>query len=433
MSAMIDEDWAATPRLGLGTGFADGPPGGADRADLWRRIWFTIGALILYRLGGYLPIPGLDPQGIRELFGRDDWGVLGLLDLLTGGAMWRLSIFALGIAPYISAFIILQLVSAIAPRLGRLGAEGPAGRRAVNQYARILTVVIAGVQAVGVAFALEAMPGLVAAPSLLFEATAVLTLVTGTIFLMWLAEQITERGIGDGVLVILACGIVGRLPFDLSTLFEMVKTGDLEAYWPLATLLLMVAIIALVVVVERAVRWIPVHDPGKTISSGDSAGRYVHLALRLNPAGILAPLAASVLATPVWDLVLGAGGRDTPFLSHLASTGIGYVLANGLLMVLFGVFFGLAVLDSAQIAKKLTDSGGWIPGFRSGENTARYLRRTQIILALIGTAYLVTACVLPELIYRRFYWPLPLPGLEFFLLAWVMVHILERVRPALRS
>ncbi len=433
MSAMIDEDRVAVPRRGLAGGFADGRSGG-EPAEMWRRFWFTLGALLVLRLGSYLPLPGLDPLGMRAFSSTHQTGLLGLLDMLAGGdVLRRLSILALGIMPYISAFIIVQLISHIVPRLRSLAAEGDAGRRRLNQYARILTVALAALQAFGVAMALESSPGLVMAPGFLFEAATILALAAGAIFVMWLAEQITVRGVGDGVLVILACGFLSHLPFALSGVIEWVKMGDLEGYWLLVTLLVIAAVVALVVLVERAERRIPIHDPGGEVGIGGPAGSYAHLVLKVNPTGIFAPLAASVLAKPLWDLVTGSTGHDTPFLGHLASTGLGYVLVDSVLIILFAIYFGLAIFDPEEIAKKLTDAGGWIPGFHPGENTARYLRRTQAVLALTGAIYLVAACVLPELIYVRFYLPLPFSGLELFLLAWVMVRIIERMRPIVRS
>jgi preprotein translocase subunit SecY len=428
MSAEIS---AVARRAGLAGGFSDGPSGGAEPAEIWRRLCFTLVALIVYRLGGYIPMPGLDPQGMRELLGLGTGGILGLLDMFAGGATLRFSLFALGIMPYVSAFIIVQLVGAIVPGLRRLAGEGPAGRRAVNQYARLLALALAGLQAFGVASGLEAMPGLVAAPDILFKATTVLTLAAGTIFLMWLAEQITERGIGDGALLILACGIVGRLPFGVSMLFEMVRTGELEGYWPLPVLLLTAAVVALVVVVERAMRWIPVTDPGGAADVG-AAGGDAHLPLKLNPTGILAPLAAAVLTAPLWDIARSLGGREASWLEDLARSGVGYALVEGLLIFFFAVVFGLAAFDPEQIAAKPKETDGSLAGFRPGEDSNRRLRRTQTVLAFAGALYLLAVCVLPDLIYRGFRLLAPVHGFQLFLLAWLLLRVLDRVRPLLR-
>jgi preprotein translocase subunit SecY len=246
--------------------------------------------------------------------------------MFSGGAIRHLSLFVLGIMPYISAFVIVQLASVVAPRLRRLAAEGPAGRRALNQYARLPTLVLAGFQAIGVASGLESIRGLVAVPGLLFDVTTVLTLTASAIFLMWLAEQITERGIGDGVLGILAGGFFSHLPFALSTL----GTDAMPGYWFLVMLLIAVAVIALVVAVERAVRWIPIHDLERETGIAMAAGAYARLPLRLNPTGILAPLAASVLAGPLWGIAIDLGGRGDSRLERLARSITAHLLVEGL-------------------------------------------------------------------------------------------------------
>ena len=428
MSAMIDEDRATRPRVAVG--FAEGPPGGG--ADLWRRLWFTLGALIVYRLGTYLSIPGIDPVAASEFFRWSQGGIIGLLDMFAGGGMRRFSIFALGIMPHVSAFIMLQFAGVIAPGLRRLGAEGPAGRRALNQYARILTVAVAGLQAVGFAVAFQSAPGLVASPGPMFEVLAVVTLVAGAILLMWLAEQITQRGVGFGALVILACEIASGLPFGISRLFEQVKTGDLDVHMLLVVLLVSAAVVALVAIVEPAVRRITIHDPGGEVGIGGAAGGYAHLTLRLNPTGILAPLAASVMATPLWGIARALGGRDAPWLERLAGSGIGYVLVEGLLIFFFAGVFGLAIFDPGQIAMKAPDSGGRFSGVRPHDSSARQLRRTQAVLALTGAVYLVVVCVLPSLIYGALHLVPPLGRIQLFLLAWVIVRILEWARSILR-
>jgi preprotein translocase subunit SecY len=429
MSAVIDEDRA--PRLGLAVGFAEGPPGGG--ADLWRRLWFTLGALIVYRLGTYLPIPGIDPVAASEFFRASQGGIIGLLDMFAGGGIRRFSIFALGIMPYVSAFIMLQFAGVIAPGLRRLAAEGPTGRRALNQYARILTIAVAGLQAVGFAVAFESVRELVASPGHAFEVLAVVALAAGAILLMWLAEQITERGVGFGVLAILACGIASGLPFGISRLFEQVKTGDLDVHVLLVVPLVSAAVVALVAVVESAVRRIPIHGPGGEVGIDGAVGGYPHLTLRLNPTGILAPLAASVMAAPLWGIARALGGRDAPWLERLAGSGIGYVLVEGLLIFFFAGVFGLAIFDPGQIAMKAPDSGGQFSGFRTDDSSARQLRWTQAVLALTGAVYLVVVCVLPSLIYRALHLVPPLGGIQLFLLAWVMVRFLEWARPILRQ
>jgi preprotein translocase subunit SecY len=273
----------------------------------------------------------------------------------------------------------------------------------------------------------------VGSPGRVFEALAVVTLVTGAIFLMWLAEQITERGIGDGVVLILACGVVSRLPVAFGIGFDYVRLGDLEFYWFPITLATTVAIVLLVVFVERAVRRIWIHDPGGEIGIAGVRPGYAQVPLRINPSGILVPLAASAFTAPLWGIATDIGGHDPSWLERLASSGFVRLLVEGLLIFFFAIFFGLVAFDPEQVAKKLKDSGGWIPGFRPGDNTAHYLRRTRAVLALVAAVYLVVVCALPDIIYRWLHLPLLLSGFSFFLLAWVMVRILDWIRSALQS
>ena len=350
MSAMTDEGRAPRPRVAVG--FEEGPSGGD--ADLWRRLWFTLGALIVYRIGSCLPMPGLDLFALSEFLHTRSSGLLGLLELLTGGdVMSRVSIFALGILPYISAFIIVELVSRIVPRLGGWGASGLTGRHRLNQYTRFVAVALAALQALGVAFGLEAAFGVVLAPGHLFEATTVLTLMAGAIFVMWLAEQITVRGLGNGALVVLVCGIVSHLPFALSTLIESVKTGDLTSHWYFGMLLMTAAVVALVVVVERATRWITICGPRGAIGARAADGRYAHIALKLNPTQVWAPIATGILAIPLSGTIASAGGRGSFLYWSFTIGGVGYFSLYGFLIALFAIFFGLATFDPAQTARML--------------------------------------------------------------------------------
>lgn len=282
--------------------------------------------------------------------------------MLTGsGVVGHRSIFALGILPYISAFVIVELASRIVPRLGRLATGGPAGRRGLNQYARVIAVALAALQAAGVAFALQSLYGIAPAPGLLFEATTILTLVAGAIFVMWLAEQITARGLGSGALVILVCGIVSHLPFALAKLLDSVKTGDLDVRWLLGAPLMAAAVVPLVVVVERATRWITIYDPHGEMGVRAADGRYAHIGLKLNSTQVWAPIAAGILAAPLSGNIASAGDRGTFLYRHFMIGGSGYFLLYGLLIALFAVFFGLATFDPERIASKLKDSGGFVP------------------------------------------------------------------------
>ena len=433
MPVVIDEALAHAPRLALAADFAGWPPDGSgDRGGLWRRLWFTLGALIVYRLSTFFPMPGIDPVALAEFFQRRASGILGLIDLLSGGAMQRFSITALGIAPYVSALVIVHLASYLVPRLGGLAIEGPAGRRALNQYARILTVALAGLQAIGFAIAFQSVRGMVLVPGHAFEVLTVVTLIAGALFLLWLAEQITARGIGDGVIAILACGIASRLPFGITHAVGQVRTGETSPSWLPVTLGAAAAIILVVVLVERAVCRVWIHDPGGEIGTASATPGFTQIPLPLNPSGVLVPLAASVFIAPLRGIVADLTERDASWLERLVSSGMGYALIDGSLIFFFAIFFGLAAFDPDQIARKLKDSGGWIPGVRPGDNTARYLRRTRTVLALGGAVYLVVVCVLPDVVYRWFHLPLPLSGFSLFLLAWMMIRMLDSMRPFLR-
>lgn len=426
MSVVIDEDVASVPRPGLAGGFADGPPGGGrhDPAELWRRLLFTLGALIVYRIGLYLPIPGLDLVALDKL---------RHISFFTGGeSIPDISIFSLGILPYISAFIIVELASRIVPRLGAMAADGPTGRCRLNQYARFVAVALAALQAFGVAFGLEAALDVVPAPGPLFEATTVLTLVAGAIFVMWLAEQITARGWGNGALVVLVCGIVSHVPFALSTLIESVRRGDLDSHWLLVLLPMTAAVVALVVVVERATLWITIYDPRGAIGTRAADGRYARIALKLNPTQAWAPIATAILAIPLSGTIATAGGRDSFLHGSFMIGGSGYFSLYGLLIALSAVFVGFLTFDPAQTARMIKDSGGFVPGYRPGENTARHLRKTQTTVMVIGAAYLVAVCVLPDVVCRwAGVWP-PFVGYQIFLMTWLTVHILDRMRPYVR-
>jgi preprotein translocase subunit SecY len=431
MSVTIDEDVASAPRPGLARGFADGPPGGSpgDRSELLRRLLFTLGALIVYRIGTLLPIPGIDLRAVSAFFAERSSGIIGLLDMFGGSAIGHVSIFALGIMPYISAFIIVQLASHIIPQLGRLTAGGTAERTRLNQYARILAAVLAAFQAVGVAVALKGVPGLVGTPSLIFEATTVVTMVAGAVFLMWLAEQITANGTGDGALLILACSIVSRLPFNLNNALNAVRTGDMEFIWVLGALLMVAAFLAAVAFMECAERRNPLYDPGYEIGQGCPPGSYRNVPLRINPAGVVPALAAGIFVAPLLQSIVTIGGPETVAARYF-SGGRGFDLLYGALLVMFAAYFNFAILDPGATAKKPAESGGFLPSDGSRERTAR---RMQWLHFAVAALYVAAVCMLPLLIYRWTHLPFLLSGFQIFLLAWVMVRVLERVRASWQS
>jgi len=400
MSAMIDEDGTGTPRRGNARGFAGGPPDGSpgDREDLWRRLLFTLGALVVYRVGHYLPIPGLDLAAIDAL---------RRIDFFAGGiSIPDLSIFSLGIMPYISAFIIVQLASRIFPRLG-----GSTERVRLGNLVRILTMALAAFEAAGAAASLESIAGVVIVPGPLFMLMTIVSLVAGTLFLMWLAEQITVHGIGDGALVILACSILGRLPFNLSQAFEAVRMGAVEIASVFGALSMVTVFLAFVVFVERSERRIPLYDPGYEIGQGRSPGRYSNVPLRINPAGVLPALAAAIFVAPLLQSIAAIGGTEAIALRYF-SRGSGFDLLYGALIVVFAVYFNFAILEPRGAAKRPTES----------QDFPRSLH------VAVATCYVAAVCVLPLTIYRWTVWPFLLSGFQIFLVGWVMVRILERVR-----
>jgi len=419
MSVMIDEDAASVPHQGLAGGFASGPPGGnpGDRSELLRRLMFTLGALIVYRIGCYLPMPGLDLAMVDKL---------RHISFFTGGE--SISIFSLGIMPYISAFIVVQLASRIFPQLGGSTTGGAAARTRLNQYARISAAVLATFQAVGTAVALKGVPGLVGAPTPIFEAMAVVTTVAGTAFLMWLAEQITANGIGDGALLILACGIVSHLPFNLINALNAVRTGEMEFAWVLSALLMAAAFLVAVAFMECAKRRIPLYDPGYEIGQGGPPGSYRNVPLRINPAGVVPALAAGIFVAPLLQSIATIGGLGAVAARYFSSGG--FDLLYGALIAMFAAYFNFAILDPDAAATRPVESGGFLPGNGSGERTAR---RMQWLHIAVATVYVAAVCVLPLSIYRWTHLPSLLSGVQIFLLAWVMVRVLERVRASWQS
>jgi len=413
MSVMINENRSAKPRPGLASGFADGPPG--DRKDLWRRVLFTLGALFVYRIGAQLPLPGFDMLVVREFFAARSSGIIGLFEMYAGiAAIERVSIFALGIMPCVSAFIIVQLASRIISPLGKLAVGGPAQRARLNQYGRILTLVLAALQAVGVAFAFKRVPGLVGMPSPLFEVTTIITVVAGALYLMWLAEQISARGLGDGTLVILAFGVAGDLPNILGMHLEAHLAGELEGLWLLASPAMTAAFLVLVVFVECAERRRPI--------------RHGDVSRRINPAGVMPALAAGIFVGPLWQTIARVGGGEATQAGYF--TGVGYLLLYATLIVVLAVFFNFAALMPDEATKEVGESGSVSPGGGSGETAARLASVLPIVLA---AAYAAGVCVLPLLFYRWRNFSFVLSGFNIFLLGWLTTRILERGRASWQS
>ncbi len=404
--------------------------------DLKQRIFFTLVALIVYRLGTYIPIPGIDPIALNEIFKQNVGGILGMFDMFAGGALGRMTIFALNIMPYISASIIMQLLTVISPQLAQLKKEGETGRKKINQYARYGTVLLATVQGYGVAVGIENMSSqgmqAVMDPGLFFRVVTVITLVSGTLFLMWLGEQITQRGIGNGISLIIFTGIVSQLPMALSTTFELGRTGALSALFIVFLIIMSVATITFMVFIERAQRRILIQYPKRQVGSGGKSADSSHLPLKINTAGVIPPIfASSLLLLPVTFVSFnsGSGPEWLNFLSVMLSRGHPVYLSLYISMIAFFAFFYTAIVfNPKETADNLKKYGGFIPGIRPGENTANYLDYVLTRLTVVGAIYLSAVCLLPELLISKYKVPFYFGGTSLLIVVSVTMDTVTQVQ-----
>jgi len=404
--------------------------------ELKKRIWFTLGALIVYRLGTYIPLPGIDPAAVADIFNRQAGGILGMFNMFAGGALGRMTIFALNIMPYISASIIMQLMTTVMPQLEALKKEGEAGRKRINQYTRYLTVVITAAQAYGLAVGLEGMQSSVGAaviePGLFFRFVTVITLVGGTLFLMWLGEQITARGVGNGISLIIFAGIVAGLPRALAGTLELGRTGALSAGLIIVLLVMAVAVIFFIVFVERAQRRIIVQYPKRQQGNRMSAGESSHLPLKINTAGVIPPIfASSLLLMPITAIGFMAGQGPEWLTTVSAYLGRGQPLYLAIyigLIVFFAFFYTAVVFNPSDTADNLKKYGGFIPGIRPGKNTAEYLDRVLTRLTVIGAAYLAFVCLLPEILISQFAVPFYFGGTSLLIVVTVTMDTVAQVQ-----
>lgn len=403
--------------------------------ELKRRIWFTLGALIIYRFGTYIPLPGIDAAILKDIFAQQAGGIIGMFDVFAGGALGRMSIFALNIMPYISASIIMQLMQAVSPKLGELKKEGEAGRKKINQYTRYLTVVLCTFQAYGLATGLEGMRGTsgsaVMDPGMFFRATTVITLVGGTIFLMWLGEQVTQRGVGNGISLIIFAGIVAELPSALAGTLELGRTGALPAIAIIGFLLLAVIVIMIIVFVERAQRRIIVQYPKRQVGSRMFGGESSHLPLKLNTSGVIPPIFASSLLLLPLTAANFAGGSGPEWLADVtALLGRGqplFLVIYVSLIVFFAFFYTAIVFDPKETADNLRQHGGFIPGIRPGKNTADYLDHVLTRLTVVGALYLSVICIIPEFLISRFAVPFYFGGTSLLIVVTVTMDTVGQV------
>ena len=406
--------------------------------DLKARLIFLLLALVVYRLGAHIPVPGIDPVQLKQLFNSQQNGILGMFNMFSGGALSRFTVFALGIMPYISASIVMQLMTVVVPALESLKKEGEAGRRKITQYTRYGTVALATFQALGIAVALESQAGLVLDPGVGFRFVTVVSLVTGTMFLMWLGEQITERGLGNGISILIFAGIAAGLPSALGGLFELVRTGSMHALSAIFICALAVGVTFLVVFVERGQRKILVNYAKRQVGNKVYAGQSSHLPLKLNMAGVIPPIfASSIILLPATLTSWFSSGSSTRWLSDIAdilSPGKPlYVLLYAAAIVFFCFFYTALVFNSRETADNLKRNGALVPGIRPGDQTARYIDKILMRLTLVGAAYITLVCLLPEFLVLNWQVPFYFGGTSLLIVVVVTMDFMAQVQAYVMS
>ncbi|MFA7416434.1 MAG: preprotein translocase subunit SecY [Rhizobium sp.] len=405
----------------------------AKAEDLKKRLWFTLAALLVYRLGTHIPLPGLNPEAYAAAFRGQSGGILGLFNMFSGGAVERMAIFALGIMPYISASIIVQLMTSVVPALENLKKEGEQGRKIINQYTRYGTVLLGTLQAYGIAVGLQSGQGLVADPGWFFILSTVVTLLGGTMFLMWLGEQITSRGIGNGISLIIFSGIAAGLPTAVAGTLELGRTGALSTALILTVIVVAIGVIGLIVFVERAQRRLLIQYPKRQVGNRMFQGDTSHLPLKLNTSGVIpAIFASSLLLLPA----TAAGFSGTSTLpawatSIVAALGHGqplYMFLYGALIAFFAFFYTAIVFNPKDTADNLKKHGGFIPGIRPGERTAEYIDYVLTRITVIGAIYLVFVCILPEMLVAQTGVPLSLGGTSLLIVVSVTLDTVAQVQ-----
>jgi len=403
--------------------------------ELKNRLWFTLGALIVYRIGTYIPLPGIDPGILREIFDSQRGGILGIFDLFSGGALGRMTLFALNIMPYITASIIVQLMTAVSPQLEALKKEGEAGRKTINQYTRYLTLFLALFQSFGISVGLEGMRGSVGGavidPGWDFRFTCVVTLTGGTMFLMWLGEQITQRGVGNGISLIIFAGIIANLPQALGATLEMGRTGAISTFVILVLLVMSVLVVMAIVYVERAQRRIIVQYPKRQVGNKMFGGESSHLPLKLNTSGVIPPIfASSLLLLPLTFANFNQNndiGWLTWLTTNLAHGQPLYIALYVALIVFFAFFYTAVVFNPVETADNLKKYGGFVPGIRPGKNTADYLDYVLTRLTVVGAGYLAAVCVLPEILISQYAVPFYFGGTSLLIVVSVTMDTVAQV------
>jgi len=406
--------------------------------DLRRRIIFLILALVVYRIGGHIPVPGIDPTQLQQLFKGQSGGILNMFNMFSGGALSRFTVFALGIMPYISASIIMQLMTYVVPSLEAIKKEGEAGRRKITQYTRYGTLGLAIFQSLGIALALEGSAGLVLNPGFGFRMTTVVSLVAGTMFLMWLGEQITERGLGNGISILIFAGIVAGLPSALAGLFELVRTGAMSIVACLFIIAVVIGVTFAVVFVERGQRKILVNYAKRQVGNKVYGGQSSHLPLKLNMSGVIPPIfASSIILLPATIVGWFATGDGLRWLKDIAA-GLSpgqpiYVMLYAAMIVFFCFFYTALVFNSRETADNLKKSGAFIPGIRPGEQTAKHIDRILGRLTLAGAVYITAVCLLPEFLVLKYNVPFYFGGTSLLIIVVVTMDFWAQVQSYVMS
>ena len=406
--------------------------------DLRHRLVFLLLALVVYRVGAHIPVPGIDPSQLKELFKGQQGGILNLFNMFSGGALSRFTVFALGIMPYISASIIMQLLSYVVPTFEQMKKEGETGRRKITQYTRYGTLGLALFQSVGIAVALESSPGLVLAPGFGFRMTAVFSLTAGTMFLMWLGEQITERGLGNGISILIFAGIAAGLPNAMGGLLELVRTGAMSVIIAILIMLVVILVTYFVVFVERGQRKILVNYARRQVGNKVYGGQSSHLPLKLNMAGVIPPIfASSIILLPATIVGWFSSGPSMLWLKDIAGALTPgqpiYVLLYASAIVFFCFFYTALVFNSRETADNLKKSGAFIPGIRPGDQTAKYIDKILVRLTLAGAIYITFVCLLPEFLILKYNVPFYFGGTSLMIIVVVTMDFMAQVQNYMMS
>jgi preprotein translocase subunit SecY len=406
----------------------------AKATDLQKRIWYTLIALIVYRVGTFIPIPGIDPAAFANAFQQQAGGILGMFNTFSGGAVERMAIFALNVMPYISASIIVQLMATSVPSLERLKKEGEVGRKQLNQYTRYLTLVLAIVQSYGIAIGLQSSAGVVTNPGLFFIASTMITLTGGTMFLMWIGEQVTARGVGNGISLIIFTGIVAEMPRVVFQTLALARTGDINPFAIFAILAVMLAVIVFVVFIERSLRRLVVQYPKRQQGNRMFMGESSFLPLKINTAGVIPPIfASSLLLLPTTIASFAGMGANAPewlttFEAYFGYGKIGHMALYAIGIIFFCFFYTSIVFNPEETADNLRKYGGFLPGIRPGKKTAEYLDYVLTRLTVIGAAYITLVCLLPEILISYYAVPFYLGGTSILIVISVTLDTVAQIQ-----